>query len=100
MICVCKPEGLSEANTRMLETYDKLAAAGFPTSAEDFLSMIAHALNIEFEASIEGIGADMWFGLTVAVGYPANRFVYVECDRVEDGLASIYLHLKNNDISK
>jgi hypothetical protein len=61
---------------------------GTPTTAKDFLSRAVMELHWVYSAAMGPIDCDQWFGIW-AENYSKTHKVYVECDRVEDGIAYI-----------
>lgn len=54
--------------------------------------MVAHRLNWNYHASIDGIYADQWLGIASSTfGHPDGEEpafgTFIQCDQAEDGLA-------------
>lgn len=77
-----------------------------PDKIEDLsVDLMVYALWEDFYATVESIGCDQWFGVSVEI-FETDREKkdrvrhYVQCDRIVDGLARIYLHLHNEQKEK
>lgn len=99
MSCVCKDKGKKHAE----EVRNKVLEIMNASEAEDLSSWVTwciHQLNWEYDTYITMIASDMWCG--VRAESPTEQ-IYIECDRVEDGLAEIILYLeekKESDVSQ
>lgn len=92
MVCICDDGGKAEAaasRQRFLELMAEDSGAVLP---ETFLTSVVVSLNWDFDSSITMIANDMWSGVTVKRYTDGNEF-RCDCDLVEDGLISIWLHL-------
>lgn len=61
----------------------------------NLLDKVIFSLNWEFEAHVTGIENDQWSGVAAETYEPKFR-TYVECDRVEDGIAMTWKLFADN----
>jgi hypothetical protein len=97
MVCVCDPGRLAAANAKLNALVARLEAGSehlLPHQVDRaFLTTeIVRALSANFGVQLGPISSDMWFLLEADTIDADNneRSVYVQCDRVEDGLRAIY----------
>jgi hypothetical protein len=84
MYCVCSPEGKAEADELMAEVLGLLQV-----DVDTLLTAVVVSLNWDFHAAIESIGNDQWSGVDAAT-YDGDFRTYIECDRVEHGIAGTW----------
>lgn len=82
MLCGCGPDDLAEANS--VRAWAKQAV-----DADDgnFVSRAAFRISAEYELELS-FWADQWFMVSA---WSDELRVNVECDRVEDGVAAIFM---------
>lgn len=97
MVCVCDPGRLAAANAELDALVARLEAGSdhlLPHKVDRaFLTTeIARALSANFGVQLGPFSSDLWFLIRADTVDADNneRGVYVQCDRLEDGLRAIY----------
>jgi hypothetical protein len=83
-MCICSPEGKTEAETILAEVKELLEA-----DDSNVITNIIYSLSWDYQGHITSIATDMWSGIT-AETYSKEFKVYMQCDRIEHGLAAIW----------
>ena len=98
LICACEADGLARGDSLVAEVTARIAAGTTElmprvVTPANFLTELSRSLWWDFDpgVSIEGIFSDQWFGIRASDGAHTDP-VLVPCDRVEHGLASIWLY--------
>lgn len=81
MVCDCDP--LSDDTKALREWAD-----GYFTGTGGRFSQAVMALHWNYDALVEDIGCDQWFGIVV-VKFDRSLSVGLFCDSLEDGIAAI-----------
>ena len=84
-ICHCSAEAKADADELI-----KWAIAYTECRDIYLCSALIQRLDSIFDARIERIACDMWFGVKIVMG---EYNIYIECDRIEYGLAAAFKHL-------
>lgn len=96
-MCVCSDEPRAKAEACLERVMKSLEA-----QPGDLLTKVVYtfqwALGDDYVAVIDGIGCDMWCGVSVTVSrmdelsrkYRDHAHIFVQCDRVEHGIARAY----------
>ena len=93
-LCRCSPESKADADMVMQETCRRLKDMGYKDIGPgNLLSAIVVSLNWDFGAEIMGIHNDQcrWSRLIPIAVRRRTRFMSVQCDDVEDGIAAAWL---------
>lgn len=83
--CSCSDEGKARC-AKVLAWAQRWAEA----TPENFLTRAIYELNWRWNASITDIANDMWSAIVTVkpeIGTSAEWSTYIQCDRLEDGLA-------------
>lgn len=97
MVCVCDPDRLAAANGELDALVARLEAGSehlrpHHVDRAFLVTEVCRALEANFGVQLGPTSSDMWFLLHADTIDADNneRSVYVQCDRVEDGLRAIY----------
>jgi hypothetical protein len=90
MTCVCRDEG-KEAAAEIKAKALKIMGAEEADDLSAWVTWCIHQLNWEYNTYITMMASDMWCGIQAES--PTER-IYIECDRIEDGLAEIIVYLQ------
>lgn len=97
MVCVCDPDRLAAANTKLDSLVARLEAGSkhlrpHHVDRAFLVTEVCRALSANFGAQVGPIWSDMWFLIEASAIDADNneRSVCVQCDRVEDGLRALY----------
>lgn len=84
--------------------WEEALASHLPNSGIDPVTSLVMELTHCYNASVQGIGCDMWFGISISAGYgysSGSDFVYekecelyIECDQIPYGLLAATMILK------
>lgn len=97
MVCDCGDANHAHADALLMEVTRRLSRGGpellpHDVTAGNFVTELCRSLAWDIRPSvrIESIGCDQWFGIKASD--LEDDEVYVQCDRVEHGLAAIWKH--------
>lgn len=87
--------------------WEKALDSHLPNSGIDPVTSLVMELTHCYNASVQGIGCDMWFGISISAGrghweddtfknfiYEKQCELYIECDQIPHGLLAAIMILK------
>ena len=99
-ICVCKPEGETEAAALIADVKRRLSARfQDETTDGNLLSHVVWSLELDFNAQLNGIMTDQWSAVA-ASSYDKTFTTWIQCDVVEHGVAATWRAFADNQVSE